>query len=472
MSFYMLHGGAHFDRWAGAGLTHFYSVDSPICPDGLPHEPKFSHFNSLFTVLKQVAPAVAYAPVQLKQQQPLPWFDPSVGKFVPGTQQYAFVYSSAQGHAAGVGPVAFIESVADVSVVTTWSGINVTMPANSVAIVDAASRKVLWISGNIIAPTDSRQNTAFAGPGLTWESWAEPFGTDADKLNLPVVKSTSPMEAGSVLKGLGQFLYYETSISTAALLEAAAGSADATATLTWEGGLASAWVVLVDGAAVPGGFVDDHGHSDGTHTYSVSVPTAAMSASAGTSTLTILYASLGYSNDMGAGSTGKTKGILGSVKLGSTDLSSNGWVQRANLAGQQIQLPSGSPTTPITWQTGASTVPMTWMRTTFNAPASFPAGSAAALNATGLGRGHYFVNGRDLGRYWNIQRNDGAGPIQTLYHIPIDWLNLGGSNTLYVVDTLGAADAASVSVVTTSRGGPAPATPSGGWADAIVSCAM
>ena len=43
LSYYMWTGGSNFGRWAGDGITTMYAVDAIVCPDGLPHEPKFTH---------------------------------------------------------------------------------------------------------------------------------------------------------------------------------------------------------------------------------------------------------------------------------------------------------------------------------------------------------------------------------------------------------------------------------------------
>jgi len=459
MSFYMLHGGAHFAGWAGAGITHYYSIDSPVCPDGLPHEPKYSHFASLFAALQRVAPAVAYSPVQVHRQISLPWYDPSKGGFVPGTQQVAFVYDSAQGRAAGVGPVAFVESSADTDVLTRWSGINVTMAPSSSALLDAASGTVLWQSSDVKPPSVVRSTKAFAGPALAWEHWAEPQGAEARALALPSNRSGEPLEAGSVLLGLDQYLYY----SVNATLTGAA-------TLQWQGSKATAWVVLVDGKPVPGGFVDDHGHSDGTKTYSVDLAAPAGGGSA-EAEITLLFASLGYSNNMGYKSGAKLKGILGKVTVGGKDVTGNGWDQRTRLAGSRLGVAQPGSTA-VAWTPGPTTAPLSWMRATFTGPTGLPAGAAVSLNATGLARGHFFVNGRDAGRYWNIARNDGRGRTQTLFHIPADWLNAGQENTIAVIDTLGAPSPADVTLTVSTLVPGTPAAPADGWANSIHSCDM
>ena len=73
---------------------------------------------------------------------------------------------------------------------------------------------------------------------------------------------------------------------------------------------------------------------------------------------------------------------------------------------------------------------------------------ALLLNATGLGRGHAYLNGRSVGRYWSKMRNDGSDrPSQALYVLPAEWLAPGGGvNTLVVAEVGGAVDLSAVSL--------------------------
>jgi hypothetical protein len=40
----------------------------------------------------------------------------------------------------------------------------------------------------------------------------------------------------------------------------------------------------------------------------------------------------------------------------------------------------------------------------------------------GMNRGHAFVNGHDIGRYWLLEGSRSGYPTQWLYHLPQDWL--------------------------------------------------
>jgi hypothetical protein len=70
------------------------------------------------------------------------------------------------------------------------------------------------------------------------------------------------------------------------------------------------------------------------------------------------------------------------------------------------------------------------------------------LNIDGLTRGHAFINGHDIGRYWWSVAND-KQPTQQYYHIPQDWLNWdeNGVNTITLFEEIGVKSLDQVSIV-------------------------
>jgi hypothetical protein len=69
------------------------------------------------------------------------------------------------------------------------------------------------------------------------------------------------------------------------------------------------------------------------------------------------------------------------------------------------------------------------------------------LDANGLGRGHAYVNGFDIGHYWLITSTDGQ-PTQRYYQIPPDVLGGPNSlNTLTIVEDLGAPNIGAIQIV-------------------------
>jgi len=152
---------------------------------------------------------------------------------------------------------------------------------------------------------------------------------------------------------------------------------------------------------------------------------------------------------MGSGSGQKVKGILGTITLGSINLESNSWIMRPYLVGELNNVYSSSGTNKVTWSTDyKSGGPLTWYQTTITKP-SVPKGAALLLSGIGLNRGHYYINGYDLGRYWMILRNDGSNtPTQTYYTIPQDLLSENGQNLLTLLAVLPIQDITKLDLVT------------------------
>ena len=71
-----------------------------------------------------------------------------------------------------------------------------------------------------------------------------------------------------------------------------------------------------------------------------------------------------------------------------------------------------------------------------------PAGSVLLLDAKGLGRGHFYVNGHDLGRYWPL-----VPGASRHYYVPLELIKKGTTNMLAVFDELGAPRLATVTFV-------------------------
>lgn len=133
---------------------------------------------------------------------------------------------------------------------------------------------------------------------------------------------------------------------------------------------------------------------------------------------TILSESMGIPNyPIGAGSTRFKKGILGQVTLGGediTDAGDAGWTMRKGLLGEALRISRPEFSSRVDWRQLAGSRerpvrPATWLRAPFGTPWEVARARpvfgpvAVLLNLTGLGRGHAFVNGHDIGRYWCVR---------------------------------------------------------------------
>ena len=101
---------------------------------------------------------------------------------------------------------------------------------------------------------------------------------------------------------------------------------------------------------------------------------------------------------------------------------------------------NGIPWTELATPLAMKTRPLTWLRASFKLIYE-KAGNRGVLklDALGLSRGHFYVNGEDLGHYYTIPAGkdpDSSELTQRYYYIPGDVL-VSGENTLVVIDELG-----------------------------------
>jgi hypothetical protein len=225
--------------------------------------------------------------------------------------------------------------------------------------------------------------------------------------------------------------------------------------------------VFVDGQYQ--GSANDISHYGGTE--NVSVPLTGSFAPASTHSLWIVSESFGYPSSVVVPTqSGFPRGIVGAIAVGGVSIASEQWTTRSDLAGNMWQVWSPAGANTVQWTPGFSTAPLTWLQTSFQAP-FLAANQSLLLNVTGLGRGHAFVNGFDLGRYWTILRNDGSNvPSQGLYPIPIDVINQGGSNRLVFGEILGATNPSLPSVVLVSLAAGPSSVPYSTWSSTVYDC--
>ena len=104
------------------------------------------------------------------------------------------------------------------------------------------------------------------------------------------------------------------------------------------------------------------------------------------------------------------------------------WVSQAGLLGEAV------PHDRLPWEplTGSKVGGLTWVSFRFDAPSDWASPEPLALDLTGAGKGHIYINGFDAGRYW--VRNP---VLSTYYQLPPDNL-LHKGNQLVLWEELGA----------------------------------
>eukprot|EP00258_Populus_trichocarpa_P013592 XP_002324727.3 beta-galactosidase 7 [Populus trichocarpa] len=184
----------------------------------------------------------------------------------------------------------------------------------------------------------------------------------------------------------------------------------------------------------------------------------------GTNTISLLSATVGLAN-YGQYYDKKPVGIAeGPVQLVANgkpfmDLTSYQWSYKIGLSGEAKRY--NDPNSPHASKfTASDNLPtgraMTWYKTTFASPSGT---EPVVVDLLGMGKGHAWVNGKSLGRFWPTQIADAKGcpdtcdyrgsyngdkcvtncgnPSQRWYHIPRSYLNKDGQNTLILFEEVG-----------------------------------
>lgn len=417
-NYYMWYGGSNFGRWGGSAITPMYADGVNLHSDGLPNEPKKSHLQLMHQVLAHSADILLSAPSQINNSFHLLVYDNSSKTWITGTHQIAFLYR------VGSQNLSFVENDAANDCLVQYNGKVIYMPSESVAIVDS-SNTVVYHSGIIRGPQNYTREYVSTGvlQASKWSSWVEPFNfTNA-------LKARYPLEQLSVTHDTTDYLFYVTSV-----LADTSGDTDVEiGALT-----GSAFSLFVDGKLVGG--TDDRTHSWGP----VIELKARVPVDKGQHELAILSVSLGIITHLEP-KTFNFRGIVRGVQFAGKNITNSLWRHQPGLVGEKFKVFTESGAKTVTWSRRAPTsAPLTWYMTRFNAPPPPLEKQSLLLDLGGMTRGHVYVNGFDLGRYW-LAEVEGK-PVQRHYLLPFSLL-VEKDNLLVVFDELGIGDPHKISVV-------------------------
>eukprot|EP00936_MAST-01D_sp_MAST-1D-sp1_P001821 g1821.t1 len=327
VNYYMLLGGVNFgwgyDGGAGAGVATSYATDAIICPDVLPHTPKFDHLMALHAVLSSVAGTILNDPrgAALNRSTSVVCLDSDARWHSNCTDALAFTYD-ANGKA-----VAFLESAADRAVkmrLARWpSSVNVTLSPNSAVLVDAKLGSVLFRSDDTPSPRLRRNISAVHDRPLHWRSWQEP--TKQPGVHSPrSILASRPLEQTHITAGSTEFMWYDLT-QNLTLPQMTSGRTRKLA-LQFAGAKSNAYSVWINGKLA--GASENHDHWFDPPASSapsiVTIPLAEASFShadsnSGTFSLRILSENQAFDNSVSPGSGAKLKGLVGEVHLVATE---------------------------------------------------------------------------------------------------------------------------------------------------------
>ncbi|CAF1158272.1 unnamed protein product [Adineta ricciae] len=423
---YMWHGGNHYGRTGGSGLTTSYSDDVVLRADGTPNEPKYTHIGRLQNLLADRAEAILS---QDSTRSPLPYWNGE--KWTVGTQQFSYSYASS---------IHFVVNQARIQLFVLFNNQNISMPAQSIQIYDH-SQTLLWNSANV---SDINTNNTVLVPivrsPLDWQFYSEPSVSD-----LPVITASKPLEQLNLTNDETIYLWYRCNVS---LVQPSAHTVVKVQTRK-----ANSLLFFFGGQFL--GIFNNDEHAQGTITASVTLDLSQFRPNQ-QYLFEILSVSLGIDNFNIGPDSFEYKGIVGDVSLDGQSLIGKVWEHQKGLFGEARQIYTEQGSKSVEWNpkwTTAINKSITWFQTHFDldhlARADLNA-NPVLLDALGLNRGHAFINGNDLGLYWLIQGSCSNVPCcclqaqihcwepsQRYYHIPSDWL-MRKNNLLTVFDDIGA----------------------------------
>jgi hypothetical protein len=446
LNYYMFWGGYNRARSAAAGIANGYASDVPLCPSGQRKQPKFGHFEAMHSVLTSISPTLLTADTALKKDRPIPFLNEN-GVWETGKHQRIFEYKVDDTEEKGFPHVIFVENDADKTVEVQ---VPLDSDGKSKYLKMTSKSTVLLVDGLIgfdssaIDPRTMSFKREFADESLVprlldWTSWEEEIGTDSgDPLTWSQDKPIEQTELNVYSRLYSDYAWYETVFNVESSEEAY--------TLFIETQEANAFIAYVDKEYV--GANNRHFKKEGPFTLPIYL---GKFDDVGEHKLSLLSESLGYSNLIGrwGGSTdAKLKGITGNVFLSSITAGNTSlvdgrvWRSFPGLHGEKFSQFGSLRRADLQKHLKLSRPsPPTWSSALFDSPRYDPSLQALFLKLTG-GRGHLWLNGRDLGRYWNITRNGSSNYSQEYYMLPDDYFYTDGRlNEIVLFDAVGCAAA-------------------------------
>ncbi|KAK8805552.1 hypothetical protein WA158_002208 [Blastocystis sp. Blastoise] len=403
-NYYMWFGGNHYGTTAGSGQTTWYADGVPIHSDTLPNEPKHTHVNKLHYFLASIADILVNDDAQVHKEK----------RLENDIRLYTYTYNNKT--------VYFLENPEPSGCSTTFMNTTYNFRSYEVLAINEKNQ-VIYASNDVEPAKVTRKTTPVSS--LSFKYWNEPIHELSE--SLPAIVLSHASEQINITRDLTDYLYYETNYDFTQEKN----------TLDIGSVKAQVFVVYIDGKKV--GENNEHSHTWGWATISIS-----FSVSIGTHKITIISESLGLDNQMlTAGDPSwnpeRLKGICGWIKMNGVDFFNQEWKHYNGLYGESLKVYTEEGMQKVDWKEDLeNAAPITWLSSAFETPKDLKRGIEVLFHPMGLMRGHTYINGHDIGKYWMIKADNGDYS-QDYYHIPKDWLRYDGKeNSITVIETSGA----------------------------------
>eukprot|EP01084_Bolivina_argentea_P042689 78697_1 len=281
-----------------------------------------------------------------------------------------------------------------------WHNKQYDLPGTSVSILDNDDNE-LYNTATVNTtglPTKRTYTAIYKGSDLSFSSWTETLPLYTNSQNRPdsPTLNKKPMEQIRFTNDTYEYLFYSTNFT--------ASSSTSTGKVSIAGRKANAYLIYIDDKFA--GQAWDGEHSMGAKAFDISIG----SVSSGKHTITIISSSLGIHNGIAnqqPSSAQDMKGIVGAVKIGSMDITDNNWNHWIGRSGEILNV-AGTGMNKVTWKSPPdASSGLTWFKTTFKTPDQANDSNGVVLvdigsSGSGMKRGHWWLNGRDMGHYNNV----------------------------------------------------------------------
>ncbi|PNX74130.1 beta-galactosidase 7-like protein [Trifolium pratense] len=427
-NYYMYHGGTNFGRTSGGPyITTSYDYDAPIDEYGNLNQPKWGHLKDLHASIKLGEKVLTNYSTRN---------DKDLGNGITLT-----TYTNSTG-----ARFCFLnnnDTNNDANVDLQNDG-KYFVPAWSVTILNGCNQEV-FNTAKVNSQTSIMVKKSDDDNKLTWEWKMEPKKDTMLGNGSP--KAYQLLEQKEVTSDASDYLWYMTSV-------------DINDTSIWS----NATLRVNTMGHTLHGYVNrryvgyQFSQTGNQFTYEKQV-----SLKNGTNIITLLSATVGLANygawfdEIKVGISGGPVQLIGKNNV-TMDLSTNLWSYKVGLNGERRRLyDSQSQPQPhgASWRAIPIGQPMIWYKAEFKSPLGT---NPVVVDLQGLGKGHAWVNGHSIGRYWSswITPSDGCSntcdyrgnytpekcktncgnPSQRWYHVPRSFMN-DGLNTLVLFEEIG-----------------------------------
>ncbi|XP_052182584.1 beta-galactosidase-like [Diospyros lotus] len=433
-NYYMYHGGTNFGRTAGGPyITTSYDYDAPINEFGNLNQPKWGHLKELHHALKSMEKTLTHG---------------NITHVDMGNGVTATTYATDETTGCFFGNA---NTTTDATV--AFLGREFNVPAWSVSILPDC-RLEAYNTAKVNAQTSvmvKKKNAAESEPeSLNWK-W-RPENTDETVVLGKGHLSLNQLMDQKMINDVSDYLWYMTSVNIED--DDPIWSRDLSIRVNGTGHILHAFVNSK--------YVGSQWAGYGVFNYTFEKK---VKLKPGKNQITLLSATVGFQN-YGPYFDTIASGVPGPVEIVGKkgdetivkDLSRHKWTYKVGLHGEEKKLYRLDSRHASKWQ--ADNLPVhrkfTWYKTTFKAPLGT---DPVVVDLMGLGKGHAWVNGHSIGRYWPsyLAENDGCSlepcdyrgtydnnkcvsncgqPTQRWYHVPRSFMT-DAENTLVLFEEFG-----------------------------------